>query len=101
MRKKIVIGSVVAAILILMVPACAAVEWKTVQTELNQLIVQDPSLQAILKNPGKDPQPTCIIMFLTALILLLKFIRAIRQNFKISQILLGLIILFILTHFYG
>jgi hypothetical protein len=100
MRKKLLAGSVIVSVLILLVPVCSAVEWKNVQTELNQHGMQDPSLQALFKDDGKDPKPTCIIAFLTFLILLLKFVRAIRQNFKISQILLGLIILFILTHFY-
>ncbi|MCX6670712.1 MAG: hypothetical protein NTX92_02165 [Euryarchaeota archaeon] len=101
MRKKLLVGSLLVAVLILMVPMVSAVEWKTVQTELSTLTIQDPSLQAILKNNDKDPQPTCIIMFLTALILFLKFVRFIHQNFKLSQILIGLIVLFIMTHFYG
>ena len=101
MRKKLFVGSLLAAVLILMVPMVSAVEWKTVETELSTLTIQEPSLKAILKNDDKNPQPTCIIMFLTALILFLKFVRSIRQNFKLSQILFGLIILFIMTHFYG
>jgi xanthine/uracil permease len=101
MRKKLLVGSLLAAILIFMVPMVSAVEWKTVQTELSTITIQDTSLQVILKNNDKDPQPTCIILFLTALILFLKFVRFIHQNFKLSQILIGLIVLFIMTHFYG
>ncbi|HIH28834.1 MAG TPA: hypothetical protein HA260_03415 [Thermoplasmata archaeon] len=101
MRKKIFIGSLLAAILILSVPMVSAVEWKSVQTKINAVVTQNPSLQDILKNNDKNPQPTCIIMILTMLIMFLKFIRFIRQTFKISEILIGLIVLYILTHFYG
>lgn len=101
MRKNVFIGTLFAAVLILMVPAVSAVEWNTLQTELSTISAKDPNLQAILKDNDKDPQPTCIIMFLTALILFLKFVRFIRQSFKLSEILFGLIFLFILTHFYG
>jgi hypothetical protein len=98
MRKKILIGSLVAAVLILSVPMVSAVEWKTVQAKISELNIQDPSLQTILKKDKKDPQPSTIIIFLTALILFLKFVRFIRQNFKISQIILGLIILIIVNY---
>ena len=98
MKKKILIGSLVAAVLILSVPMVSAVEWKTVETKISELNIQDPSLQTILKKDKKDPQPSTIIMFLTALILFLKFVRFIRQNFKISQIILGLIILIIVNY---
>jgi hypothetical protein len=98
MRKKILIGSLVAAVLILSVQMVSAVEWKTIQTKISELNIQDPSLQTILKKDKKDPQPSTIIMFLTALILFLKFVRFIRQNFKISQIILGLIILIIVNY---
>ncbi len=98
MRKKILFGSLVAAVLILSVPIVSAVEWKTVETKISELNIQDPSLQTILKKDKKDPQPSTIIMFLTALILFLKFVRFIRQNFKISQIILGLIILIIVNY---
>jgi hypothetical protein len=98
MRKKILFGSLVAAVLILSVPIVSAVEWKTVETKISELNIQDPSLQTILKKDKKDPQPSTIILFLTALILFLKFVRYIRQNFKISQIILGLIILIIVNY---
>ncbi|HWR63268.1 MAG TPA: hypothetical protein VN365_02570 [Candidatus Thermoplasmatota archaeon] len=98
MRKKILIGSLVAAVLILSVPMASAVEWKTVETKISELNIQDPSLQTILKKDKKDPQPSTIILFLTALILFLKFVRYIRQNFKLSQIILGLIILIIVNY---
>jgi len=98
MKKKILIGSLVAAVLILSVPMVSAVEWKTVQTKISKLNIQDPSLQTILKKDKKDPQPSTIIMFLTALILFLKFVRFIRQNFKLSHVLLGLIILIIVNY---
>ena len=98
MRKKILFGSLVAAVLILSVPIVSAVEWKTVETKISELNIQDPSLQTILKKNKKDPQPSTIILFLTALILFLKFVRFIRQNFKISQIILGLIILIIVNY---
>jgi len=98
MKKKILIGSLVAAVLILSVPMVSAVEWKTVDTKISELNIQDPSLQTILKKDKKDPQPSTIIMFLTALILFLKFVRFIRQNFKISQIILGMIILIIVNY---
>jgi hypothetical protein len=98
MRKKILIGSLVAAVLILSVPMVSAVEWKTVETKISELNIQDPSPQTILKKDKKDPQSSTIIMFLTALILFLKFVRFIRQNFKISQVLLGLIILIIINY---
>jgi hypothetical protein len=68
MGKKILIGSLLAAVLILMVPMVSAVEWKTVETKIIELNIQNPSLQAILKKDNKDPRPSCIIMFLNALI---------------------------------
>jgi hypothetical protein len=55
MRKKLLVGTLLAAVLILMVPMVSAVEWKTVQTELSTLTIQDPSLQAVLKNNDKNP----------------------------------------------
>lgn len=91
-------GSLVAAVLILFTPMVTAVEWKTVQTQLSALNIQEPRVQEILKNDDQNPQPTCIII-LTVLILFLKFVRWTMQHFK--QIVLGFIILILLRMFGG
>jgi xanthine/uracil permease len=101
MRKNLFIGSLIAAVLILSVPMVSAVEWKSVEKKISEVEVQNLSLKEILKNNDQNPQPSCIIMILTVLIMFLKFVRFIRQTFKISEILLGLIVLYILAHFYG
>jgi hypothetical protein len=91
-------GSLFAAVLIVFTPMGSAVEWKTVQTELRTLNIQEPRLQDILSSDDQDSQPTCIIM-LTVLILLLKFVRFVMQHMR--QILLGIIILLLIKMFGG
>jgi hypothetical protein len=99
MRKHVVIGSVCAVVLIMMVPVVSAVEWNAVETAVSSVALQQPSLQSMLKQKDQDPQPTCIVMFLTALILFLKFVRFIRHTMRFSGILVGLVILLLLKHF--
>ncbi len=101
MRKKLFFGSVIAAVLILSVPMVSAVEWKSVEKKLSAVDVQNLSLKEKLKDDDQNPQPSCIILILTVLIMFLKFVRFVRQTFKISEIILGLIVLYILAHFYG
>lgn len=91
-------GSLFAAVLILFTPMVSAVEWKTVQTELQTLYIQKPRLQDILTSDDQGPKPTCIIM-LTVLILLLKFVRFTMQH--IRQILLGILVLILIKLFGG
>jgi hypothetical protein len=101
MRKKLCVGSLIAVVLLLSVPMVSAVEWKSVEKTMGMVEAQNLSLKEILKNNDQNPQPSCIIMILTVLIMFLKFVRFIRQTFKISEILLGLIVLYILVHLYG
>lgn len=86
-------GSLFAAVLLLFTPMVSAVEWRTVQTELRALNIQEPRLQEILPSDDQGPQPTCIIL-LTVLILLIKFIRFTMQHFR--QIVLGIIVLILI-----
>lgn len=101
MRKKLFVGSMIAVVLVLSMPMVSAVEWKYVEEEMGAVEIQNLSLKEIVRNQNQNPQPSCIIMILTVLIMFLKFVRFIRQTFKISEILLGLIVLYILAHFYG
>ncbi|MBN2599800.1 MAG: hypothetical protein JXA75_04595 [Candidatus Thermoplasmatota archaeon] len=93
MRKQLLMGSLFAAVLLLFTPMVSAVEWRTVQTELRALNIQEPRLQEILPSDDQGPQPTCIIL-LTVLILLIKFIRFTMQHFR--QIVLGIIVLILI-----
>jgi xanthine/uracil permease len=101
MRKKLFVGSIIAVALVLSMPMVSAVEWKSVEENIGAVEIQNLSLKEIVRDQNQNPQPSCIIMILTVLIMFLKFVRFIRQTFKISEILLGLIVLYILAHFYG
>jgi hypothetical protein len=98
MRKHLLMGSLFATVLLFFTPMVSAVEWKTVQTELRTLNIQEPRLQDILTSDDQGPQPTCII-WLTVLILLLKFVRFTMQH--IRQILLGILVLILIKMFGG
>ncbi|MFA5101721.1 MAG: hypothetical protein WC525_01070 [Candidatus Thermoplasmatota archaeon] len=93
MKKQLLMGSLLAAVLLLFTPMVSAVEWTAVQTELRALNIPEPRLQDILPSDDQGPQPTCIIL-LTGLILLLKFIRFTMQHFK--QIVFGIIVLILI-----
>lgn len=97
MRKKLCIGSLLAAFLVMMVPLVSAAEYKTVETQLTRPIIQNIIPESVTKE-SKDPQPNTIII-LTLLILFLKLIRWVLSKFKVSNILFGLFVLWLINLF--
>lgn len=97
MRKKLCIGSLLAALLVLMMPLVSAAEYKTVETQLTRPIIQSITPGG-LKKESKDPQPNTIII-LTMLILFLKLVRWVLNKFKVSNILFGLLVLWLINLF--
>jgi ABC-type phosphate/phosphonate transport system permease subunit len=96
MRKNLLIGSILAAILILIVPSASAVDFSAVHSTSTVQSIQETRLQDLLKNPRDSPQPNCIIL-LTVMILFLKLVRWTFSHFKLSQIFLGFLAFLILT----
>jgi hypothetical protein len=96
MKKAVIIGSLLAAFCVVLVPVGVAIEYKTVEHALTHPVVENLSVQSIGKR-FEDPQPTTIIL-LTMLILFLKFVRKIVNSLRISKIIFILLFLMILNN---
>ena len=74
MKKKIVVGSIVAVVLMMMVPAVTAAEANTVQSAMmqqNLLRIPDIDMELLRERAQDDPSPQTVIL-LTLLILLMR-----------------------------
>ena len=96
MKKVLVLGSLLAAVLVFLVPVGVAVEYKTVEHALARPVIENLSVQS-LKERFQDSQPTTIIL-LTMLILFLKFVRKIVNSLRVSKIIFVLLLLMILNN---
>jgi len=90
-------GSLLAALIVLMMPLVSAAEYKTIETQLNKPIIQSIAPEN-LKKESNDPQPNTIII-LTILILFLKLVRFVLNKFKVSNIFFGLLLLWLINFF--
>jgi hypothetical protein len=96
MRKNLLIGSLLAATCILLLPAVSAVEFSAAHQPLYSLSSQEETLQTLIKKHMNNPQPNCIIL-LTIAILFLKLLKWGLGHFKIADILFGVMLLIIIT----
>ena len=96
MKKVLVLGSLLAAVLVFLVPVGVAVEYKTVEHAFARPVIENLSVQS-LKKRFQDSQPTTIIL-LTMLILFLKFVRKIVNSLRVSKIIFVLLLLMILNN---
>lgn len=97
MRKILCMGSLLAALLVMMVPLVSAAEYKTIETQLNNPIIQSIAPQD-LKKGSNDPQPNTFII-LTLLILFLKLVRFVLSKFKVSNIFFALFLMWLFNLF--
>lgn len=97
MRKILCVGSLLAALLVMMVPLVSAAEYKTIETQLNNPIIQGITPQNLQKE-SDDPQPKTFVI-LTLLILFLKLVRFVLSKLKVSNIFFALFVLWLFNLF--